>query len=447
MNEATKSHNWTRYLLVLSIAIPLLILLLIANSSLLVVGLWFWLAAVLAGTAVYLLAGSFRSPAPPLPPKLAAEPRMLVGEDQPQVIRDIMDIHIAFEQGGVKVFRGKLRVPGDAALSKLKEGLPSDVVPQLQGDEHQNAVIALMPKPAGQPAAARTSGTWINWALLGLTLITTTWTGALYQGVDLLQHPWHFTVGLPYALGLLAILGVHELGHYFMARHHGIDVTPPYFIPVPFGLGTFGAFIKMRSPAENRRALFDVAVAGPLAGLAVAIPALLIGLRTSTIVPMANLSLPYLSGGASVGSSILLALLSKLSLGNALQYGCVVRLSPLAFAGWLGLLVTALNLLPIGQLDGGHIATAMFGYRASRNISTLAMAALFFLAIFVWPTLLVWAIVVFFLAGRESPPLDDYTPLMPEQQWLGYAAFAILLLILLPLPHALWSNLGIHCIG
>jgi membrane-associated protease RseP (regulator of RpoE activity) len=182
----------------------------------------------------------------------------------------------------------------------------------------------------------------------------------------------------------MAILGVHELGHYFMARRHGIRVTPPYFIPVPMALGTFGAFIQMRSPTEHRRALFDVAVAGPLAGLAVAVPALLIGLQTSSIssgdVPVS--AMPTM-GGTSVGSSVLFALLAKLSLGPSLEYGHMLQLSPLAFAGWLGLLVSALNLLPTGQLDGGHIAHAMFGFRIGNVVGTVAMWSLVLLAIFV----------------------------------------------------------------
>jgi membrane-associated protease RseP (regulator of RpoE activity) len=238
---------------------------------------------------------------------------------------------------------------------------------------------------------------------------------------------------------------VHELGHYYVARRNGIRVTPPYFIPVPFALGTFGAFIQMRSPTENRRALFDVAIAGPLAGLAVAIPAFLIGLRSSTVVPGNPSPESMLMGGTSVGSSILFALLSKLSLGGALEYGHVLRLSPLAFAGWLGLFVTALNLLPIGQLDGGHIAHALFGRRVGGMIGTVAMWSLLLLAIFVWPGLTFWAIIVFFVAGTTVPPLNDLTPLPPGRRWLGYAIFIILGLILAPLPHSLWSSAGIHC--
>jgi hypothetical protein len=120
-------------------------------------------------------------------------------------------------------------------------------------------------------------------------------------------------------------------------------------------------------------------------------------------------------------------------------------LSPLAFAGWLGLFITALNLLPIGQLDGGHIAHALFGRRLGDKIGSVALWTLLLLAIFVWPGLMMWAIIVFFIAGTSIPPLNDLTPLSPGRRWLGYAVFVILGLILAPLPHALWPAAGIHC--
>jgi membrane-associated protease RseP (regulator of RpoE activity) len=222
-----------------------------------------------------------------------------------------------------------------------------------------------------------------------------------------------------------------------------LRVTPPYFIPVPFALGTFGAFIQMRSPAENRRVLFDVAVAGPLAGLAVAIPALLVGLQSSVIMPAESmLTAP---GGTSVGSSVLFAVIAKVSLGPSLAYGHLVRLGPLAFAGWLGLFITALNLLPVGQLDGGHIVQAIFGRRIGDTISSVAMWSLLLLALFVWPGLMMWAILIFFVAGAGMPPLNDVTPLSRGRRWLGYATLVLLGLILAPLPHSFWPGLGIHC--
>jgi membrane-associated protease RseP (regulator of RpoE activity) len=162
------------------------------------------------------------------------------------------------------------------------------------------------------------------------------------------------------------------------------------------------------------------------------------------VVPADAASLSF-THGTSVGSSILFALLAKLSLGQSLAYGHVVKLSPLAFAGWLGLFITALNLLPVGQLDGGHIVQALFGRRIGATISSMAMWSLLLLALFVWPGLMMWAILVFFIAGRAAPPLNDLTPLTPGRRWLGYAALVILAVILIPLPHSLWPQVGIHC--
>jgi membrane-associated protease RseP (regulator of RpoE activity) len=265
---------------------------------------------------------------------------------------------------------------------------------------------------------------------------TTTWAGALHDGVNLLQQPGRFLVGLPYSIALLLILGAHELGHYFTAKAHGVRVTPPYFIPIPFALGTFGAFIKIKSLTPNRRALFDIAVAGPLAGLVFAIPALLIGLRYSQVIPE---NTPESLGhvGVNISSSILLAIPAKMSMGASALEGQRLLLHPLAFAGWLGLIVTALNLLPIGQLDGGHMSHALVGSRNAHGLSMVGLAALFGLALFVWPGLMWWAFIVFFIAGtRDAPAADDVTPLGLPRKALCYFAFLLLFLIIVPVPRA-----------
>lgn len=431
----------TRLIHILLLSLPLIILFLMPGGALLG-GMWFWMLLLLCFWMLWMMVGV---PADEGEAVAETQPRMLHEIDQPAVIRDAMDVRIATEEGGVQVFRGRLRESPAVTYEKLKSALSEHTVPLIQEDEKLGSAIILLPKSVEQATLEKPVRPWLHWLLFGLTVLTTTWAGAAHQGIDLLREPGRFAVGLPYSLGLLAILGVHELGHYFTALRHGINVTPPFFIPVPFALGTFGAFIKMKSPAENRRALFDVAVAGPLAGLVVAIPALLIGLHSSTILPVDAAPAAHVFGGTSVGSSLLFALLAKLSFGDALQFGHVVRLSPLAFAGWLGLLVTALNLLPIGQLDGGHAARAMFGQRIGGTISKLAMWTLFLLALFVWQGLMLWAIIVFFIAGRGTPPLNDMTPISPGRRWLGYATFAILIAIVVPLPHALWSAAGIHC--
>jgi membrane-associated protease RseP (regulator of RpoE activity) len=262
--------------------------------------------------------------------------------------------------------------------------------------------------------------------------------------VNLLHEPRRFAVGLPYSVALMLILGAHELGHYFTAKAHGIRVTPPYFIPVPFALGTFGAFIRIKSLSPDRRALFDVAVAGPLMGLVFAVPALLFGLRFSQVIP-GRLHTFVGDSGVNVDSSLLLAVLARLSLGTSVLAGDHLVLNPLAFAGWLGLIVTALNLMPIGQLDGGHISHALFGSRHAHGLSMVAIAGLFLLALFVWPGLMFWAFIVFFLAGtHDLPAANDVSPVGWGRTLVGYGAFLLLVLIVLPVPPALSQVIGVH---
>jgi hypothetical protein len=346
--------------------------------------------------------------------------------------------------GEVVQFDGLLRLSPPQALKQINETIaPARLQGFLTEGEHGHARVTLVPVDrVSLPANAPNWG--VHVILFLLTFVTTTWAGALHQGVNLLDQPSRFAIGLPYSVGLLLILGAHEFGHYFAARRHRIQVTPPYFIPAPFALGTFGAFINLRGRVPDRRALFDVAVAGPLAGLVFAVPALLVGLRHSQVV-VEEAGSAWTQTGVEIGSSFLMAILSKWALGPAAAEGHTLLLHPVAFAGWLGLLLTALNLLPIGQLDGGHMAHALFGSRQSHTISVVALFALFGLALFVWPGLMMWAFIVYFLAGtRDAPAANDLTPLDPFREAVGYFAFALLALILIPVPPALYGTFGLH---
>jgi Zn-dependent protease len=358
---------------------------------------------------------------------------------------DVFRVHHSRRLGEALVQEGELLRNPDQAYDVLKARSENTAVtPLLQEDLHGRPLLVWVPGELGQ-SAGKDRSPWLNVLLLLATFVTTTWAGAMHAGVDLLQEPGRFAAGLPYSLTLLLILGAHELGHYFTARVHGMRVTLPYFIPVPFGLGTFGAFIQLKSHAENRRALFDVGVAGPLAGLVFAISVLWIGLQYSRVLAPEEMA-DHMHGGIGLGSSALLALIAKFALGDALTEGHRVLLHPLAFAGWLGLLVTALNLLPIGQLDGGHMADAMFGRTRSAAIGTAALVALVFLGLFVWSGLLTWALVVYFIAGGKGlPPLNDVSRMDAGRQAVGAFAFVLLFLILAPVPHALYDTLGIHC--
>ena len=221
-------------------------------------------------------------------------------------------------------------------------------------DENRFESVPLTPLPAvpPPPAPSRRRGwlfaksrPWINALLFVLTIGSTFVVGTL--GLALL-----------YALVLLAILAAHEMGHYLTCRRYGIEATLPFFIPAPTLIGTMGAFIRIKSPISLKRQLFDVGAAGPLAGFVLALPALAVGLALSKIVP----ALPRESS-IFFGDPLLLKVLAGI-LGKSAPAGYDLVLHPVAFAGWVGTLVTALNLFPIGQLDGGHIATALFGARA-----------------------------------------------------------------------------------
>jgi len=256
-------------------------------------------------------------------------------------------------------------------------------------------------------------------SLFVLTMISILFAGATAQAPDLqwvLSHP---LAGLPFAATLMAILTAHELGHYFVARRLGVAVSLPYFIPMPFSLlGTMGAVIRTRSPTWNRRQLLAIGAAGPLAGLVVAIPLLVFGLLQSEVQP-----LPAGPGMLMEGNSLLYAAVKRLLFGQFLpRDGYDVFLHPIAFAAWAGLLVTALNLIPAGQLDGGHIAYALLGKR-TRWLNRAAVLFAVTLGLF-WSGWFTWALVLFLFGQRSAEPLDDVTRLTRRQK-----AFAICMLI------------------
>lgn len=261
-----------------------------------------------------------------------------------------------------------------------------------------------------------------NLVLLVATLLTTTWAGALHLGVNVLREPDRWVVGVPYAVALLTILGIHEMGHYLVARRRGVSVSLPYFIPVPSYLGTFGAFIRMGGPVGDRSAYFDVAVAGPLAGLVAALIALFVGLPGSPTEP---------AHGIAPSSSLLFAGVYRLATG-AVPIG-PVQLGAVAFAGWLGLIVTALNLIPVGQLDGGHIAYALLGPQGATTLAKATVGLLLVGGVLYAPHLLTWALLIWFFAGVGHPPAqDEVTPLSAGRKLLAYLTFALLVAIVVP---------------
>ncbi len=253
----------------------------------------------------------------------------------------------------------------------------------------------------------------INIILLLLTFLTT-----------------YLTNGILYSLSIIAILLAHEMGHYLMCRKYGIDATLPYFIPMPLPpFGTMGAFIKIKSPIPDKRALFDVGIAGPLAGFIVTIPILIIGLFHSAFIPKPQTE----AAGFYMGESILFSKLAEIVLGIEPE-GYDTLLHPMAYAGWAGLFVTALNLLPIGQLDGGHVIYALFGYQKSQDIYKLSLAA-FIVVCAIWYIGWFLLIVLLLLFGLKHPPLmNDYLELDPKRKILAYLTLAIFILSFIPIP-------------
>ena len=236
-----------------------------------------------------------------------------------------------------------------------------------------------------------------------------------------------------FAMALLLILGSHECGHYVMARRYGMLVTPPFFLPAPIPpVGTFGALIKIRSPMMHRRALLDIGLAGPVAGVIVALPILIYGLSQSTFVLEEYVQR---SVGVEFGHSLLTWGLAKVFMGTP-EPGYTLNwlAHPLAWAGWLGLLVTMLNLIPVGQLDGGHVAYALVG-RRQRLVAWFFLGVLLALARTQWPGWAVWVVVMSLLMRPAHPPvvLDD-VPLDRKRQIIGWGAMVFFLLVFMPAP-------------
>ncbi len=345
------------------------------------------------------------------------------------------------------ICRGQLRSTPTNAYQKIKANIEAQFGDRFliifQEGFNGKPFFVLVPNPQAAKADTRNpeqlTRPGLALLLLVATLLTTTLVGVKMAGVDLAtfqSNPGVFLKGLPYALGLMTILGIHEISHYLTSRFYKIRSTLPYFIPMPFFLGTFGAFIQMRSPIPNRKALFDVSIAGPIAGFVATLPILIWGLAHSQIVPLTEKTGLLNPDALNPKYSILLALLSKLALGSALTPQSAIDLHPVAIAGFLGLIMTALNLMPVGQLDGGHIVHAMFGQRTAILIGQVARLLLLLLSL-VQSEFFLWAIILLFIPLIDEPALNDVTELDNKRDILGLAAMALLVIIVLPLPQAI----------
>ena len=366
-----------------------------------------------------------------------APPSGLPASLEELVRREMADVFAVSSQGtrgrGL-TFVGDLLVPADRALPILEARLrPHGFTPFLSRVDGRFWLDALPAADTAPPGGLR-----LNVVLFILTLISTVIAGYIVAGsfpyvtFDPMRQPWRLLDGLPFAITLLGILGTHEFGHYFAARHHGAAVSLPYFIPAPpplFPFGTLGAVIRMRSPVRDRNALLDIAVAGPLAGLVVALPALWLGLSWSKVAPV-----PVGGGTVEFGDSLLMHAMVRTVFGS-LPPGTDVFVHPVALAGWVGLFVTALNLFPVGQLDGGRIAYALFrGYHRTVSIATVvALVAMGLVS--GAPNWFVFAALVMVLIGVDhAPPMDDITPLSRGRTAVGLACLVLLVLLVPPVP-------------
>ncbi len=364
-------------------------------------------------------------------------------------------------------FRGSLRdTNSEYAFDQISEQLKSfHLKPLFRIEDKQQIIYMVEDLPAPAPANTR-----INLILFILTLLSVWFTGGL-MSLELLEQGSTLDFlkailldGWPFAVSLIAILGAHEMGHFFAGRFHKVNVTLPYFIPLPVisPFGTMGAFINMRGVPKNKKQLFDIGIAGPLSGLVFAIPILFFGLLISEVQ---HLPLAVGNGVAfqMEGNSLLYLLMKFIIFGQWLPQpldfgglspflywlryfftsqpmplgGLDVTLHPVAWAGWAGILVTSLNLIPIGQLDGGHILSAIVG-KNSRKIFSLLLVFLVILG-FAWNGWWFWAFLLFFLNRVPSQVEDEITPLDRKRKIIAFFMLIVFILVFIPVPLVILS--------
>lgn len=343
------------------------------------------------------------------------------------------------------ICRGQLRSNPDRAYQTIRDNIKAKFSDRFliafQQDLQDKPFFALVPNPYQEKAdsiqSQPLSQPILALCLFLITLFTTTVAGVEMADIpldDWQDNPSLLLAGLPYSIALMVILGIHESAHYLTARWYKINATLPYFIPIPFWLGTVGAFIQMRSPFPHRQALFDISIVRVLSGFIISLPLLILGLSQSTVVPFD----PKISGFLNFESlnpsfSFLLTVLSKFILGAGLTSEHAINLHPVAIAGYLGLMITAFNLIPIGQLDGGHIVHAMLGQKTSLIIGQVARFLILILGL-IHSEFLIFALLLFFFPLQDEPALNDVSELNNIRDIIGLSTLGLLLLIILPMP-------------
>ncbi len=385
-----------------------------------------------------------------------------------QHVRPIFDIKSVVSGGAKQGFRmqfnGRLTTEdSEAAYDQLADALkPLGLTPLFREKDEEHIILVIDKMPEKSPGPV-----WVNILLFILTIFSVMFTGAGFTDtgvtnpfqLSFLSFVAYVLKGWPFALSLLGILLAHELGHYLVGRSRGENVTLPYFIPFPLSaFGTMGAFISMKEIPKNRKHLMDIGLAGPLIGLLVAIPVLFIGLSLSSVGPI-EADLPEGYVHFLEGNSLFYLIAKYLTFGQWLpqpasygglspflywvQYyftgtpvplnGVDVQIHAVAWAGWAGLFVTAINLIPAGQLDGGHILYVLFGKEKARKVFPFILIALAGMGFF-WNGWWLWAALIFFFGRRYAEPLDQITKVDRKRKILGVVALIIFILIFTPVP-------------
>ncbi|MFB6166169.1 MAG: site-2 protease family protein [Haloarculaceae archaeon] len=362
-----------------------------------------------------------------------------VPRDGPPVERlsSVFRVRDVRTDGETILYVGRPAAPADALereLWPLFREYGYDVSLRAHYDDADHAIGPGTYALVAEPASLGLDGVpWLNIALALATVCSTLLVGAtMWYGIDVAADPLAALRAWPFTAAVLGVLGTHELGHYVMSRYHRVDATLPYFIPVPTIFGTMGAIIKMKGRIPDRRALFDIGVAGPLAGLAATVVVTAVGLQLPPV------RVPFVM---RFNDPLLLRGIAAVAGGKLTYADPHVIFNPVVFGGWLGMFITFLNLLPVGQLDGGHIVRAMLGSR-TETLSAAVPAALFGLggylylvtsgeAVFIW---FLWGVLSLGLAyAGPTTPIDD-APLDRKRVLLGLATFALGLACFTPIP-------------
>ncbi len=341
------------------------------------------------------------------------------------------------DRGRTIAFTGRLLDNRDAGYDEMRRRFqPHGYTPMLRRERDNDVVLAMR----GLIDEGRTGNPLINIVLFVATVFTTLAAGAALagagdplrmllsgRGMEIIPE---LRSGIPFAASLLSILGIHELGHYFAARRHGVAATLPYFIPMPIGgLGTLGAFIAIRSPMKNRTVLFDIGLSGPIAGFLVAVPLFILGLYLSD--PVSYFDLSHGITLRVVGQSLLVK--GILAVLTDIPAGYTLALHPICFAAWFSLLITGINLLPIGQLDGGHVSYAVLGRRA-HLVAQVTLVALLLAGVFISYSWFFWAFFVLLGGIRHAPPLNDIAGVNGPRLVLAGVTALLFVLLLVPTP-------------